>query len=153
MKVAMFVNELHRAWNAHGLSWSSFSIYVGLHYLDIRMAIEANGNRHTKEKSISFEFIESYKLPEEQARLTVDEMVRDIQEANKRSDYPKYAKAEEVCLRWDPDLRKYIRDAGAWDTKASFREGRLIATSDFMDEAELIECSEAEWRRDNKGYV
>lgn len=69
------------------------------------------------------------------------------------SNLPKYVMMGHVALRLRGD--KYYRDGGDWEVGYKEVEGRLLSTSPNADlnNVELIETNETEWREDNGQYV
>jgi len=49
----------------------------------------------------------------------------------------------------------YYRDGGAWDVGYKFFKGKLYSSSHVssVNEKELVECTEEEWREDNGSYA
>lgn len=69
---------------------------------------------------------------------------------------PKYVKMGHTALRLNGS--SYFRDAGHWAVEFEEKDGKLVAKTDhpYLGHAngvELIECTEEEWRNDNRGYV
>lgn len=52
----------------------------------------------------------------------------------------------------------YFRDAGAWEVHFIEQNGKLFVNElsgpmSHCHGKEIVECTEAEWRKDNEGYV
>lgn len=89
----------------------------------------------------------------------VDERTRYIDEnAKEDKTPPRFVKSfNHIAFRYIDEEKAYYRDAGSWYIK-DYRvdvAGRMFAISDIesLNDTELIEITEEEWRADNKGYV
>jgi len=69
------------------------------------------------------------------------------------NNLPKYVKINGTALRLIND--EYYRDGGAWSVGYKFFKGKLYSDSNVasVNDKELIECSEEEWRKSNGEYA
>lgn len=79
--------------------------------------------------------------------------------SKKQSKFPKYVKVNGIALARS-GRRDYWRAAGAWGITAVMNEQGSPVVGPKQDRRlkhmvglPLIECTEDEWREDNRGYV
>jgi hypothetical protein len=70
---------------------------------------------------------------------------------------PKYIIVAGVEMRYDSEEDCYYRDAGNWSLGYKItKDGKLVSDEPFvpwLNEQEMIEISEKDWREANKGYI
>ena len=95
----------------------------------------------------------------EQCKLDVQELKRREKLEAERTDhqFPRYVKLGGIALRFIGN-RTYFRDAGLWEVKAKWKDGKLVVSTRkgpmaHAYGAELVECSEDEWFEQNQAYV
>ena len=92
-----------------------------------------------------------------QCKLDVDTLKRMETKKEDGPPFPKYAKLGESAL-FHKGKGVYYRDAGMWEVRAKWKEGKLVAVTRKGPMAsaygeELVECTNEEWRDDNQGYL
>ena len=71
--------------------------------------------------------------------------------------FPRHVKLGGIALRFTGN-RTYFRDAGLWEVKANWKDGKLVCTTRrgpmaHVYGAELVECTSDEWHEQNQEYV
>lgn len=79
---------------------------------------------------------------------------------SKKVKLPKYVKLNDSALVLREKEKVYFRHAGNWSIRYKIENGKLLSVvinpytlTTGIDNVELIEITEQEWRDDNKGYI
>lgn len=79
--------------------------------------------------------------------------------------FPRYVRLStysKCALRLMPkksnEFRTYYRDAGGWDCRATWVNGKLLITDDaaqlnHLNGSELVPTTKSFWTKDNGGYI
>ena len=92
---------------------------------------------------------------EDEEHETVGELYK-LFDLNKAPKYVALNNDLTCCLILDIDENSYYRHGGHWSIKFKWENGILKSYDDLFKESDgipLVECTEEEWKKSNKGYI